>query len=165
MLLTGTYERTIDDKFRLAVPKRMRDAVGNDCVMFLTRGTDGTLALYPEESFMNLSSQLAASSPNAQNVRTFSRVFFAQAERLDMDKLGRVRIPPELAKLVSIKKEVVLLGVRDHIEIWDRELWKQYLSDAQSDFDTIAEEAFEPKLPLPDSRLQDSADRQRILPR
>lgn len=145
MLLTGTYERSLDGKLRLAIPKRMRDAVSTaeNCVMFLTPGTDGSLALYPEESFALLGQQLNSASPNGRDVRAFSRMFYALAERCEVDSQGRVRIPPELAKLASIDKDVVLLGVRDHIEIWDKQAWLAYLDGAQADYDQIAEKAFD----------------------
>ena len=145
MLLTGTYERSLDGKLRLAIPKRMRDAISTaeDCVMFLAPGTDGSLALYPEESFARLGQQLNSASPTGRDVRAFSRMFYALAERCEVDSQGRVRIPAELAKMASIEKEVVLLGVRDHIEIWDKQAWLAYLDGAQADYDQIAEKAFD----------------------
>ena len=150
MLLTGTFERNLDDKFRLAIPKRIREIVcdkENKGVLFLTQGTDGSLALYPESSFTELSNQLSSASPNGRDTRAFSRMFFAQAERLEIDRQGRVRIPPELTKVAGIEKDVVLLGVRDHIEIWDKARWEEYLANQHSNYDEIAERAFEVNTP------------------
>ena len=143
MLLTGTFERALDDKSRVAIPKRIRDAIGKNPILYLTRGTDGSLALYPEESFLQLSNQIANRSPTGPHVRVFNRVFFAQAERLEIDKQGRIRIPTDLTKKTSISREIVLLGVRDHIEIWDKELWEDYLQETDPDFDSIADMAFQ----------------------
>ena len=144
MLLTGRYERTIDEKSRLAVPKRLRDSVSNseECVLFLAPGTDGSLDLYTEEAFEKLGQQLAMSSPNQRNVRAFSRMFYGQALRCEVDKQGRIRIPQELIDFAKLKKEVILLGVRDHIEVWDKEVWDQYSRSMEGEFDQLAETAF-----------------------
>ena len=146
MLLTGTFHRTLDDKQRFAIPKRLRDGLGppDELAMYLAPGTDGSLALYPEAAFFQLAEQLGESSPTGQDVRTFSRLFYAQAQRLDVDRQGRVRIPLELAQLADLDKEIVLLGVRDHLEIWDRGRWEAYLGQTQPRYDEIAESAFAP---------------------
>ncbi len=144
MLLTGTYERSIDEKMRLAVPKRIRDAIGtpDHCVIYIAPGTDQSLDLYPEAAFERLATQLESAAPNGGDVRKFSRIFYAQTERCEVDKQGRIRIPPELAQHGSIDKEVVLLGVRDHIELWNKQLWEDYLKRGQDSYDEIAENAF-----------------------
>jgi MraZ protein len=82
-------------------------------------------------------------SPTGQDVRAFSRLFYAQAQRVDVDRQGRVRIPSELAQLAGLDKEVMLIGVRDHVEIWDRGHWEKYLARQQPRYDEIAENAFE----------------------
>ena len=146
MLLTGTFPRTLDDKQRLAIPKRLRDAMshgGSDVnVLYAAPGTDGSLALYTEDSFLRLGQQLAASPPTGQEVRAFSRLFYAQAERLDVDRQGRVRIPPELVRLAALEKDVVLVGVRDHLELWNQQRWDAYLAAQQAQYDLLAERAF-----------------------
>ena len=149
MLLTGTFPRTIDEKQRLAIPKRLRDALcqgeAEGGVLYAAPGTDGSLALYTEESFSRLAEQLSASPPTGQDVRAFSRLFYAQAQRLEFDRQGRVRIPPELVQLAGLEKEVVLVGVRDHLELWNRQRWETYLAEQQAQYDQLAERAFTPK--------------------
>lgn len=144
MLLTGTFLRSLDDKGRLAIPKRLRDGLNDPQLpaMYLAPGTDGSLALYEEIAFARLADQLGRVSPTGQEVRAFSRLFYAQAQRIDVDRQGRIRIPPELAALGSLDKEIVLVGVRDHLEIWDRKHWENYLSQKQSQYDELAESAF-----------------------
>lgn len=145
-LLTGTYSRSLDDKQRIAVPKRVRDALGGDEItgLYLAPGTDGSLALYSEEAFFQMANHFENGSPTGQNVRAFSRVFYAQTESVEIDRQGRIRIPPDLVQLAGLKKEVVLLGVRDHLELWDKERWERYLSTMQTQYDSLAESAFEP---------------------
>ena len=111
--------------------------------MFVTPGTDGSLALYTEAGFSELGEQLAKGSPIGQNVRAFSRLFYGQAQRVEVDRQGRLRIPQSLLELAGCHKEVVLLGVGDHLEIWDRTRWNEYVSQTQPHYDRIAEQAFE----------------------
>ena len=152
MLLTGTFIRSLDEKQRFSLPKPLREALGAipDGVLFLTPGTDGSLALYPPEAFSRLASQLGHDSPTAQDVRAFSRLFYAQAQRVEVDRQARIRIPVELARLADLEKEIVLVGVRDHMEIWNRGRWEAYLLDKQARYDEIAERVFErPVAPTP----------------
>lgn len=145
MLLTGTFRRAVDEKLRIAVPKPLRDALGALAkgVLYVTPGTDGSLALYTEEALARLAQRLADSSPNAQDVRAFSRLFYARAQAMELDGQGRLRVPPELAELAGLSKEAVLVGVHDHVELWDRERWEQYVALKQANYDQIAEAAFE----------------------
>ena len=145
MLLTGTFVRSLDEKHRLAIPKRLRDVLGHPLasLVYLAPGTDGSLALYTAEAFLRLGQQLAQGSPTGHEVRTFARLFYAQAQCAEIDRQGRVRIPPELVRLASLGEEVVLLGVGDHLEVWDRRAWESYLEDKQPRYDEIAESAFQ----------------------
>jgi len=145
MLLTGTFGRAIDEKLRIAIPKPLREALGTlaNGVLYVAPGTDGSLALYTEEALAHLADRLAQSSPNAQDVRAFSRLFYARAQAVEIDGQGRVRIPPELAQLSGLAKEAVLIGVQDHLELWDRNRWEQYVGQKQSQYDQIAEAAFQ----------------------
>jgi MraZ protein len=146
MLLTGTFSRAVDEKLRVAIPKTLRDALGTSAKggLYVAPGTDGSLALFTEEALADLAARLARSSPNAQDVRAFSRLFYARAQAVELDGQGRVRIPPELAQLAALGKEAVLVGVQTHLELWDRERWNHYVQEKQSQFDQIAESAFEP---------------------
>src|SRR5580704_1128381 len=117
MLLTGTFLRAVDEKLRIAIPKLFRDRLSKSPrgVLFVAPGTDGSLAIYPEETFSQLAERLAKVSPTGQDVRAFSRMFFAQAQEVEIDAQGRIRIPPELNQLAAISKEAVLIGVQDHL--------------------------------------------------
>ena len=144
MLLTGVFSRSIDEKLRVAIPKRLREALDCDArrEIYVAPGTDQSLALYTEEAFARLADRLAQVSPTREDVRTFNRLFYARAQRVEVDTQGRVRIPPDLAELARLEKEVVLLGVQDHLELWAADRWKSYLTERQGHYDTIAETAF-----------------------
>jgi MraZ protein len=144
MLLTGNFSRSLDDKLRIAIPKRLRDAMS--CAvgagLFLAPGTDASLAMYTETVFAQLGERLGQASPTRQDVRAFSRLFYGQAQHVELDRQGRIRIPPELAQLAHLEKEVVLLGVQDHLELWAATRWQAYIAEKQSHYDEIAEAAF-----------------------
>ncbi len=145
MLLTGSFQRSLDEKHRFSIPKSIRDALqdaAGNLVVYLAPGTDRSLVVYTEQAFAELGNQLGQGPPTAGDVRAFSRLFYAQAQRVEVDRQGRVRIPTELVALAHLDKEVVLLGVRDHLEIWDREHWDHYLDQKQPYYDEIAESAF-----------------------
>ena len=97
MLLTGKFKRALDDKLRIAIPKRFRDglAAGDQealTVLYIAPGTDGSLSLYTEETFSRLAGQLDQLPAADKGVRAFSRLFFSRAEGLDVDKQGRIRL-------------------------------------------------------------------------
>ena len=145
MLLTGTFSRAVDDKQRIAIPKPIRDALAPTKWLFVTPGTDGSLALYTEEVLKRLADRLTQASPAGQEVRAFNRLFFSQAQRVEIDGQGRIRLPTELAKFAGIERESIMLGVQDHLELWDAARWNDYLAGKQTKYDEIAEKAFLPE--------------------
>ena len=96
----------------------------------------------PSPPSTGLADQLAAAPPNAQDVRAFSRLFFARAQYAEVDGQGRVRVPPELAKIAELEGEVAMIGAGDHLELWNPSRWDAYLGDRQTNYDEIAEKAF-----------------------
>ena len=146
MLLTGTFQRSLDEKQRVAIPKRIRTLLESEpsASLYLAPGVHGSMALYTEAAFEKLADRLAAASPTGGEVLAFSRLFFANAQAVEMDAQGRVRIPLDLAKLAKLEQEIVLVGVRDHLEIWDISRWQAYCEERQPHYDEIAEQAFAP---------------------
>jgi len=144
MLLTGSYRRNLDDKLRLSIPKVMREALDfpDQRDLYIAPGQDQSLAIYPPNVLEEIGRALSRSSPAAKQTRNFSRLFYAQAQRAEIDRQGRLRIPPELAQLASLKEEVVVLGVRDRIELWGAAAWDSFLADTQSSYDELAEQVF-----------------------
>ena len=152
MLLTGTFHRSLDEKLRFAIPRPLRDAMGavDSSVLYLAPGTDGSLELYSEQAFANVTGELEHGSRNDREIRAFHRLFYGQVQMVELDKQGRVRLPADLAQLASIDKDIVLLGVRDHIEIWDPQRWEAYLGGTQPHYDELAERAFPDASRVPD---------------
>ena len=141
MPLTGTYVRNLDDKHRLAIPKSLREEMGNGERVYLAPGTETSLVLYSETEFEAVASRFAAASSHRPDTRNYLRLFYSRAERLDVDKQGRVRIPERLVQFASLEREVVLLGVHDHAEIWDQSRWQHFLEQNAAEFDRLATDA------------------------
>jgi MraZ protein len=142
MLLTGTHPRTLDDKKRVALPKRVREQVGEETQLFVTPGPDQSLWIYTKDELERLSSRLDQTSAMDVEGRKFRRLFFAQMEEVELDRSGRILIPDRLVQFAGLEHEVVLLGVRDHLEIWDAKRWQTFFDDNGPRFDKAAEEAF-----------------------
>jgi MraZ protein len=142
MLLTGTHPRTLDEKKRLAFPKRIREQVGEDVQLFVTPGPDQSLWVYTKAELERLAGRLDQTPATDAEGRVFRRLFFTQMEEVELDRAGRILIPDRLVQFAGLEHEVVLLGVRDHLEIWDAKRWLAFLSDNGPRFDKVAEEAF-----------------------
>ncbi|MCE9546476.1 MAG: division/cell wall cluster transcriptional repressor MraZ [Planctomycetia bacterium] len=143
--MTGVFARAMDEKQRVALPKELRSALtqaGGDS-FYAAPGTDGSLSLYGEPEFLRLSRKLARSSSGRSDARAYGRLFYAQARRIQLDGQGRLRVPPELAEWAGLKSSAVLVGVGDHVEIWNEERWKTYLAEHQGRFDELAEAALD----------------------
>lgn len=144
MALTGTFERVLDDKKRLAVPKPLREEFSSNGVThaFVAPGQDRSLAVYSPTAFESLANKLAANSSNRADVLNYQRLFYSRAEKVEFDGQGRIRIPDRLAEFAQLKSDVMLLGVQDHAEIWDKEIWAEFLSRHAARFDEMAQAAF-----------------------
>jgi MraZ protein len=142
MLLTGTHPRTLDDKKRIALPKRVREVLQDPQTLFVTPGPDQSLWLYSQTGLEELSGKLDQTPATDAEARVFRRLYFAQTEAVDVDRNGRILIPDRLVQFAGLTHEVMLLGVRDHLELWAAERWQQYLSQHASRFDAVAEAAF-----------------------
>jgi MraZ protein len=142
MLLTGTYPRTLDDKKRLALPKRVRDLLKEPATLFVTPGPDQSLWVFAPEALERLAEKLDQAPAADAEARVFRRLYFAQTEAIDVDRSGRILIPDRLLLFAGLKQEVVMIGVRDHLELWDAERWQNYLTQNAPRFDSVAEAAF-----------------------
>jgi MraZ protein len=141
MLLTGSYRRALDDKQRLAIPKPLREHLTAGEPLYLTPGLDGCLAVYPKGPFAALAHRLSAHSPASREVRDYSRLFYSQAACVVPDSQWRFRVTAELSRWAELSGEVVVVGVRDHLEVWAAEKWEQYLSRCDGQYEHLAEVA------------------------
>src|SRR4051812_28011631 len=145
MLLTGTHPRTLDEKNRVTLPKRVRAQFSEITQLFVAPGPDQCLWVFDEGNLEALSAKLDQAPAADTEVRVFRRLFFAQMEAVDIDRMGRALIPDRLVRFAELDKEVVLIGVRDHLELWNAGKWDAYLSEHGPRFDAVAEGAFQGK--------------------
>lgn len=138
IMFIGEYSHNIDDKGRVAIPKKFTPELSSGAVV--TRGLDQCLFLYTRSEWNKLAEKLA-NLPFAQaNSRAFSRLMLAGAMDLEMDKQGRLVIPEYLRQFAGIKKNVVIAGLYNRLEIWDADLWKEYTKRSEAESTNIAEQ-------------------------
>jgi MraZ protein len=137
-MLLGTYEHTIDDKNRLTLPARLRESFADG--MVVTRGLDRCLLAYRREDWVRLvESRLAPLDTLSQEARRHQRFVFTGASEAELDKQGRMTIPPALLAHAGLERDVVVAGMRDHLEIWDREAWRRELAEVEGSAEDVAE--------------------------
>jgi MraZ protein len=143
--LTGTYERILDDKLRIAIPKPLRKQLSQEeeLVVFVVPGFDGCLDLFSAEGFEERSTRLEEHATNQPGSRNFFRMLFPAAEEITVDPQGRIRIPERLVKHADLKHDIILVGVRDHAEIWDKSRWDAILLKHAPEFDSLGSHALD----------------------
>ncbi|MDC7228551.1 MAG: division/cell wall cluster transcriptional repressor MraZ [Spirochaetales bacterium] len=139
-MITGEYRNNLDEKGRMLVPSRVRNLIpGNQLV--LTRGIDKCLWVYTPEEWNRIASQiLDSSSVFKSKTRLLQRRIIAPAQECEIDKSGRINIPPTLRESAGLRKEVVLLAMEKYMEIWDEAEYNGYLNESEEDFLAAAED-------------------------
>lgn len=123
--LLGTHSYQLDPKGRISLPARFREAFAEGA--YLTLGQDGCLFCFPRAEWEARSQEVRSAPLSDADGRARGRLFFGNAESVELDSQGRLLVPQRLRSEVGIKKEAVVVGVMDRMEIWDREAHEQYL--------------------------------------
>lgn len=140
-MFIGEYSHNIDQKGRLAIPKKFRSALSKGAVV--TRGLDNCLFLYTKKEWEKLAEKLA-SLPFAQaNTRAFARLMLAGAMDATVDKQGRIMLPEYLRAFAGLKKGTVVAGLYNRLELWDQEEWEKYKKKTEKESTSIAEQMAE----------------------
>ena len=128
--------RTLDEKKRVAVPKRLRDDFGVTDLnsLMVAPGTSKSLVVYSPQGFEAFAAKLVAGGSH----QNYLRLFYSSAERVDLDGQGRMRIPDRLAEYAGLGREAYLLGVQDHAELWDKDSWDSFVATHTPAFDELA---------------------------
>jgi len=132
LLLTGEYQHVVDDKGRVLVSNKLRSQIDADehgSDFYLVLGANGILCLYPQKYFEHIALAVAPGVAAPDEAVTFERMSFALASKIELDAQGRLLLNDKLRKRAGLKDQITLIGVRDHIELWNSESWEQYLSD------------------------------------
>jgi len=128
-MLIGQYEHTIDNKKRLALPVKFRGELGGKVV--ITKGIESCLVVYTEKEWEIFSKKLAELPISQIEARSFSRNILAGAMEVTLDKLGRILLPDYLKTYAGLKKDVVVCGLSNRLEVWDAQAWGTYQKDAE----------------------------------
>lgn len=136
-MLIGEYKHTIDDKKRLAIPSKLRKELGAKAV--ITRGLDNCLFVFPSKEWQKLIEKLGSLPIGQKDTRGFSRLMLSGASEVDLDTLGRVLVPDYLKTYAQLKRNVVIAGVYNRLEIWDEARWDTFKNQSEKEVDNIAE--------------------------
>ena len=137
-MFLGQYDHSIDDKSRLTLPARFRDALADGVV--ISKGLDGSVDVYPKAAWnVTVAERIGQLDPLLPDTRTMQRLFFGGASEDTPDKQGRVLLPGPLLRYGKLTKDVTVVGSNDHLEIWDRTAWAERLEGIEGSADHVAE--------------------------
>ena len=142
-MLRGEYHHTIDEKGRLTIPSKIRYELGEEFIV--TRGLDNCLAVYSKDEWNNIVNKYKE-LPNTKDARNFMRFLLSGATMSGFDKQGRINISIPLTIYAGLKKECIIIGVNDHLEIWDMERWNNFINENEDNLSDIADKLFQPNL-------------------
>ena len=136
-MFLGEYFHSLDEKGRVVMPSSFRDDLKAGCVV--TKGQDGQLLLYTPDEFQKRATEVIAEQPKNRSGRRFARTVFAGADSVDVLAGGRVKLNGDLREFATLEPstEVVVLGVLDHIEVWNKD---RYLADRETGDEVYLEE-------------------------
>ena len=139
-MFMGEYRHTIDDKGRIIVPSKFRYELGDKFVV--TRGLENCLFAYPEKIWNQIVDKLNKLPFTKKDARNFSRFFLSGATFVEFDKQGRINIASSLINYADLKKECVVVGVGDRLEIWSSENWNTFFDENKNSMSDVAENLF-----------------------
>ena len=122
-MFIGEYQHSVDAKGRMFIPAKFREELGEKFIV--TIGLDRCLFVFPTETFAIYKEKLDAISLANKDAREFTRFFFAGAGECELDKQGRILIPPKLRAYAKLDKDVTVVGVSGRVELWNTEDWKK----------------------------------------
>ncbi len=139
-MFMGEYNHTIDDKGRLTIPAKIREQLGTNFIV--TRGLDNCLFIYPKNEWENVISKYRE-LPNTKDARNFMRFFLSGATVNEFDKQGRINIANSLISYANLKKDCVIIGVNERLEVWDKDNWDNFIITNEKTITEVADKLFE----------------------
>jgi len=140
-MFRGRFEYTIDEKGRISLPAKFREALSaNFDERLIITSFDNCLWAYPMPEWQAIEEKIAALPQFRSEVKALQRVFVSGAADCPLDKQGRIVIPPTLRDYAELKKEVVFVGMTKRIEIWSKEKWDQVFMDSQQKIESSTDD-------------------------
>ena len=140
-MLLGEFHHNIDDKGRLVIPTKFREDLGQEFI--LTRGIEKCLYVYSKTEWEKLVGKLNTLPFTKKVTRTFTRFFYSGATACEFDKSGRMSITSPLVSYAGLDKECIIIGVNDHLEIWDSKGFEEFMNDNSDIIEDITENLFD----------------------
>lgn len=140
-MFMGEYHHNIDDKSRIVLPSKLREELGMRFVV--TRGLEGCLFVYSSDEWNRLVDKLKKLPFTKKDARAFLRFFLSGATECTFDKQGRIALPVPLVNYAKLKKECVIIGVNDRLEIWAEDSFKEFFSENEGNLSDLAEDLFD----------------------
>ena len=140
-MLIGEYHHNIDEKGRLIIPAKFREDIGEKFIV--TRGLDGCLFVYSLVEWEKIVSKLKLLPFTKKDARTFMRFFLSGATECEFDKQGRINLVNSLIEYAGLKKECVVIGVNDRLEIWALDKYNNLMEENLEQLDEISEHLFD----------------------
>ncbi len=133
-MFRGSSFHTIDSKGRIIIPARFRDVIKADGAygVMLSR-MDGALIAYTYDEWRKIENRILTLAEKSESMRRFRRVFIGGSFECPCDKQDRILIPQNLREYAEFEKDIVLVGVLDHFEIWSRDSWNRENMDLEKD--------------------------------
>ncbi|MBI3573261.1 MAG: division/cell wall cluster transcriptional repressor MraZ [Candidatus Kerfeldbacteria bacterium] len=136
-MFIGEYHHALDDKGRVQIPVKFRNDLAKGAVV--TRGLDNCLFIYTQKEWNSLAEQIARLPISKANTRAFSRLMLAGAMELEIDRQGRVVLPEYLRSFANLSKTIVIAGLYNRLELWNKNTWEKYRSGTEKQSGDIAE--------------------------
>ncbi len=136
-MLLGEFKHNLDLKGRMAIPAKFREELKSGAI--ITRGLDNCLFIFTNKEWEVLAQKLMALPLAQSNSRAFARLMLSGAMDVELDAQGRILVPDYLRQYANLKKQVVVTGLYNRIEVWDAEEWGKYKAKTENSSDEIAE--------------------------
>ena len=145
-MFIGEYHHTIDEKGRIIIPAKFREALGKEFI--ITRGIENCLFVYSLQNWAKITDKLSSLPFTKKDARTFNRLFMSGATSVELDKQGRVNISQPLTQYANLVKDCIVIGTGDRLEIWSQESWDSFFDSTKDSMSDIAENLFNESVEL-----------------
>ena len=145
-MFIGEYHHTIDEKGRIIIPAKFREALGKEFI--ITRGIENCLFVYSLQNWAKITDKLSQLPFTKKDARTFNRFFMSGATNVELDKQGRVNISQPLIDYANLIKDCVIIGTGDRLEVWSQESWDSFFDSTKDNMSDIAENLFNESVEL-----------------
>lgn len=137
-MFLGEYKHSMDKKGRIAIPAKFRDKLGRGAI--ITRGIDKCLFVFPKNEWNKLAKKLMELPISQARSRAFVRLMLSGAADVKFDVQGRILLPEHLKKYAGLSKNIIIAGLYNRIEMWNKSEWDEYKNKTESESEEIAEQ-------------------------